>query len=342
MSKKKVMPDNFYQRLQVNRDASPEVIEAAYKALIKKFHPDVEGGDTRIAVDLNDAYETLSDTKKREKYDKEIDDIDRKGTVIGSYRVLEQIAEGGFGRTYKGEHLDLKEPVCIKDCSWIDPAVDKILMEEAKTIWDLRHFSIPAVRDLVKLDNNRLALIMSYIPGKTLEQVIEKTSRLDPETVAWITERALNALKYLHYHGVIHGDVKPQNIIIQPESHTIVLVDYGLSLVCPTSKSGAKGYTEYFAPPEQLAGKPLLPESDFYSLGMTMIYALSGGMKYVQAKEVPDKVPDVFRDFIGRLIVRDILKRPNWRKEDLCETITKIRLDCFGRTRSGMKPIPGI
>jgi len=112
-------------------------------------------------------------------------------------------------------------------------------------------------------------------------------------------------------------------------------------MIKPKAGMDAKGYTPYFAPPEEIAGKILLPESDFYSLGMTLIYALSGGADAVAKKEVPADTSNSLCEFIKRLIVRDVLSRPRWDKEDLCETIQSIRKKDFGRRRSGMKPIPG-
>jgi serine/threonine protein kinase len=196
------------------------------------------------------------------------------------------------------------------------------------------------MRDFQKMGDGSLALIMSYIPGPTWEQVVSKGGKMDPEDVAWITQRALNALKYLHFHGVVHGDVKPQNTIVQPESHTIVLVDFGLSMVKPTKDAKARGYTPVFASPEQLRGDPLVPESDLYSLGMTMLYALSGDIQAVERFDVPSSVPKELCDFIQRLIVRDVRGRPNW-KEDLIETLRKLRLKVFGRDQSGLKPLRG-
>ena len=165
------------------------------------------------------------------------------GKVIDNYKFLELIAEGGFGSTYKGEDQMIGSPVCIKHSKHNSPEDKKILIEETKAIWDLRHYSIPAIRRLIELEDNSLALVMSYIPGKTLEKIIKELGGLDAEDVCWITERSLNALKYLHYHGVVHGDVKPSNIIIQPESHNIVLVDYGLSESRPSGRAKNKGYT---------------------------------------------------------------------------------------------------
>jgi serine/threonine protein kinase len=161
--------------------------------------------------------------------------------------------------------------------------------------------------------------------------------RLDAENVCWITQRILNALQYLHYHGVVHGDIKPQNLIVQEETHSVCLVDFGLAMVKPTSKDKAKGYTPIFAAPEQIAGQTLLPESDFYSLGMTMLYMLTGSLEHTERLLIPDDVPNPLCDFIKRLLRRDVLMRPRWDKEDLNETLQAVRMASFGRAQSNMK-----
>jgi serine/threonine protein kinase len=333
------MKKDLYQVLEVHPKARTSVIDAAYRTLMKEHHPDV-GASGLIAKDLNEAHEVLTDFLKRRDYDRSKDAA--KSKIIGQYKVLEQIAEGGFGRTYKAEHTVLKELACIKDCSNVSLADTGMLIEEAKVLWDLRHYALPAMRDLIQLDDGRVLLVMSYIPGPTLEQLIEKSGPLDAEHVAWISERVLNALNYIHRHGVVHGDLKPQNIIVQPDKHMAVLVDFGLSDVKPTSKSEAKGYTPFFAPPEEIKGKPLIPESDYYSLGMTMIYALSGGTQHVERKQVPNDVPDPLCQFIRKMIARDVNNRLQYATEDLCDVIVEIRKKVFGRHRSGMKPIVGV
>lgn len=325
---------DLYSTLEVNSRASSSVIKAAYHALIKTNHPD-HAGNEKLAKEIIAAYETLSDPDKREAYDMSCNE--KTGTIIGNYRVLESIAEGGFGQTYKAEQLITKDLVCIKHCSMVSAAHDAVLIQEAKAIWDLRHYALPVMRDMHRLDDGSLALIMSYIPGPTLEQVIEKSGKLDPETVAWITERILNALLYLHHHGVIHGDIKPQNIIVQPSTHSVVLVDFGLAMVKPSLSAKAQGYTPTFASPEQISGKALLPASDYYSLGMVMLYALNAG-KNLDKKLVPASVPDAMTNFIHQLTKKDILSRP---QKDVFDDFLKIRQEAFGRTRSGMKGIKG-
>jgi serine/threonine protein kinase len=327
---------NFYELLEISPRARREVVDAAYKALAQVYHPD-RTGDDRVSKNLGEAYATLKDEKARRKYDRDLGK--GIGKVLGSYRIIDQIAEGGFGRTYRGEHTMLGTPVCIKHASHVSPQDEAILMEEAKAIWDLRHYAIPSVREILKLEDGSLALVMSFISGPTLEQIVDDKGPLDAETVCWITERVLNALRYLHFNGVVHGDVKPQNIIVQPDKHMVVLVDYGLSLIRPAADSSAKGYTPFYASPEQVSGLTLLPESDFYSLGMTMIASLGGDLG---RKRVPEDLPDKVCDFIRRLVAHDILDRPRWDSEDLIESLRGVRIKSFGRSSSFGKKIAGL
>ena len=337
------MKRDFYEVLQINPRAQTVVIDAAFRALMKELHPDTGASvnGTR-AIDLNEAHDALIDPTTRRRYDR-TRDVD-VGEVVGQYKLLDQIAEGGFGRTYRAEHKVVKELVCIKDCSNVSLADTGMLVEECKVLWDLRHYALPAMRDLIQLDDGRVLLVMSYIPGLTLEKTVKKLDGpMDPESVMWISERIINALNYIHRHGVIHGDLKPQNIIVQEDTHMAVLVDFGLSAVKPTHTSESKGYTPYFAPPEEVAGKPLVPESDYYSLGMTMLFALSGSTEYVERKMIPSDVPDEICDFIKRLIARDVNSRPQYGNvgNDLGDMIADVRNKVFGRTSSGMKPIFG-
>lgn len=334
---------DYYNTLEVAPNASDEVISAAYRALMKMVHPDRTATVGSRARKLNEAYETLSDPVRRARYDR--NRLDLGGKVIGEFRIEKPIAEGGFGKTYLGRHVMVGEPVCIKHCSRISALDTETLIEEAKAMWDLRHFSVPAVRNLLRLDDGSVALVMSYVPGPTFAEIVEtaitKRKPLDAEDVAWISERVITALSYIHRHGVVHGDIKPQNIIVQPDTHTVVLVDFGLAAVKPSHNTANKGYTDYFAPPEQKKGQPLIPQIDFYSLGMTMLYALVGGdVARLERKAIPPTVPTPMMDFMRRLLLPDPLARPDWSTEDLVATFRKVRTDAFGRSNSAMKPLP--
>lgn len=325
---KKIMKD-LYRILEVTNNASREVIDAAYKALCKKNKN--KNNDKLLSL-LNESYNTLKDEKLKSEYDNSLLINCKK---IGQYKIISKIGEGGFGTTYKGEHLILGTPVCIKHASSISSQDEEIMKDEAKAMWDLRHWAIPSLREIIKLDDGSFAIVMSFINGITLEKLLEK-GPIDYEHVCWITERVINALCYLHDNGIVHGDVKPQNIIVQADTHQVSLVDYGLSMIRPKISSVNKGYTPYYASPEQIKGMPLIPESDFYSLGMTMIFAFSGE---VESKSIPDDIPSEIVSFIKKLIVHDPLKRPNWEKENLCKSISDIRQSVFGRRYSDMKPL---
>lgn len=320
---------NPYGTLEVDPDASQEVVEAAYRALAMK-----NKDDEKMLKRLNAAKEVLFDPEERAKFDGKKEDLGA-GKVVGDYTIVRQIAEGGFGVTYLAKHNLLGTEVCLKHASHLGKTDQELLLDEARAIFDLRHFAVPTVRDVIRMPDRSLSLVMSYIPGPTLAQIIERRKRLDAEHVSWITSRVLNALQYLHYNGVVHGDVKPQNIIIQPDSHHVVLVDYGLSAIKPRRSTVNKGYTEVFAAPEQIQGKPLVPETDLYCLGLTMIFALGGD---VINRQVPEDTPDAFCTFIKRLLPLQVLSRPSW-KEDLCDTFAEVREQSFGRKASNMKKL---
>lgn len=256
--------------------------------------------------------------------------------TIGNYKVIRKIAEGGFGAVYEAKHTLLGEKACIKHSINISDFDTKILIQEAKTIWDLRHFALPAMRDFFILDDGSCALVMSYIEGPTLHQMIEdlhaKGKEMDPEQACWIMSRALDALRYLHYNGVVHGDVKPQNIIVQEKIHAAYLVDFGLASVRPTRDAKAGGYTPLFAAPESTQDKPPLPETDLYCLGLTMIYALGGNPL---TRRIPASVPKPIRNFLQELVVYEVAQRPTWEKVNLLESLSEARIEAFGRAHTG-------
>jgi serine/threonine protein kinase len=325
------MPADHYKTLHCDPGAAPEVISASYKALAKLYKDD----DAKLNL-ISLAHDVVGNEKKRREYD---ETRKPKGKVVGEYRMIEKLAEGGFGETWKVQHTALGSFACLKYALELTPDDEAMLIEEAKLMWDLRHYSIPTIKALVKMPDTKLGLVMSYVNGMTLAQLIERhfPNGMEPEHVAWITERCLNALKYMHHHGIVHGDMKPQNVMVEADTHTVVVVDYGLSRFKPKAGSGAKGYTPYFCAPEQEDFRTPIPETDLYGLGMTMIFALGGD---VAAINVPPSTPPAMRDFIKSLIRRDPMKRPRvWKEIDLCETIKEVRQKDFGRTASGMKPL---
>jgi len=251
--------------------------------------------------------------------------------TIGNYEIIKQIGEGGFGRTYEARHTVLAEKACLKQNINLTAEDAELLKNEAKLLWNVQHQSLPAMRDFFKANDGSYIMAMSFVEGKTLDKIIAKHKGLHPEEVSWITQRLLNALYYLHSSGIVHGDVKPPNVIVQPRAHNAFLVDYGLASLRPSRTTSAVGYTAIFAAPEIIEGKPPLPESDLYSLGLTMIYAFGGDPI---AKSFPDYVPKPLQEYTNSLIRYNPIDRMNWEKQDLVARLSDIRQEVFGRRHS--------
>ena len=250
---------------------------------------------------------------------------------IGNYRVGKQIGEGGFGRIYQAEHIILgrKGKACLKQNINSSSVDAELLIYEAGLLWNLdNHHSIPGVKDVFRVDKNTSVIALDYIDGKTLEEIVEKKGRLHPEDVCWITERLLSALRFSHYYGIVHTDVKPQNIFVEPKKSDIKLIDFGLATYKPKSGTIPIGYTPGYGAPELKEGNPPLPETDFYGTGMSMIRALGGN---VLKKDFPSDTPEEIVEFCNSFLKYDPKERPNWENNDPIEVLGNIREKVFGR-----------
>ncbi len=250
--------------------------------------------------------------------------------TIGNYVILREIAEGGMGRIYQAQHVLNGKNACIKQNKEASTLDVELLKSESGIIWDFDHPSIPHAKDLIKISDLEYALVMQYIQGETVYNLVNHNGRLHPEDASRVTERLLGALYYAHYHGVIHGDVKPQNVIVETyrTELNIKLVDWGLSIIRPTHATKLKGYTPAYVAPEIPLGKPPIPETDLYGVGIVLLYALGGN---VEKKTIPRDVPTELSDFCNSLLLYDPGERPNWDKENPIEKLSDIRQRVFGR-----------
>jgi len=256
-------------------------------------------------------------------------------SILGNYKIIKKIGEGGFAKTYLAEHLILREKACLKQNIDMKDEDVELLIKEAKLLWHIHHHSLPTLRDFIACGDGSYVLAMTYIEGKELYKIVEEDypkglNGKNSEHVCWMIQRLLNALHYLHFYGVIHGDVKPQNIMIKAEEHNAVLVDYGLSTLRPKQMTSCPGYTPAFAAPEQIAGKPSIPETDIYGLGVSMIYALGGNFI---AKTFPSNVPKQLQNYISKMVRHEPLKRPNDTSK-LIKEISNLRQEVFERRSS--------
>lgn len=211
-----------------------------------------------------------------------------KGNILGSrYKVIEYIAEGGFGRTYLAEDTQLpgKELCVIKElCTSIETSdfktvARRLFKAEASALKNLgSHQQIPELLAYFE-ESEKFYLVQQYIEGQTLEQELNLEYVWSETKVIELLRDGLKILEFIHSKGVIHRDLKPANLIRRQWDQKIVLVDFGtvknvlqehINTGQLTIPAGTRGYM----PPEQATGKPRAT-SDLYALGIIGIQALT-------------------------------------------------------------------
>lgn len=215
------------------------------------------------------------------------DDQDMIGTVIGDYVIIDLLGKGGMGVVYRGRHkleafAERVGDVAIKMMHpnlASDPQFSSRFIQEASLGTTLAHPNIARVRHV---NSDPLALVMEYIEGKELSSVVPSTG-LTLSGVVNILRPIASALDYLHSNGIIHRDIKPDNIKVKSDS-TPILLDFGIakdiSNVSNMTKTNMAMGTEIYMAPEQLNAKSVGPASDQYALSMVAYQLLSGALPW--------------------------------------------------------------
>jgi len=227
------------------------------------------------------------------------------GEVIGDrYRVVRLLGQGGMGAVYRAWDTRLNRPVALKEMI-PQPSLDAAMLaqlrgqfrQEAQILATLVHANLVRVTDYFSWTDNEY-LVMDFVEGESLADLIQREgAQPEEQVVAW-ARQLLDALAYCHGQGVLHRDIKPQNIIVTPEGRA-VLVDFGLVKLWdpqdPQTRTVMRGAgTPEYAPPEQYDVGPghTDPRSDIYSLGATLYHALTGQIPPTATQRMA--TPDVF------------------------------------------------
>ena len=203
------------------------------------------------------------------------------GQVLNNrYRIVKLLGQGGFGAVYRAWDTNLNGPCALKENFDASLAAQAQFQREASLLFNLRHPNLPRVFDSFSVPGQGQYLVMDYIEGEDLGQMLERTAApLDePKALGWISQ-VCDALSYLHSQtpAVIHRDLKPANIRITPHGQAM-LVDFGIAKVYdPSLKTtmGARAVTPGYSPPEQYGLGSTNPQSDIYSLGATLYTLLT-------------------------------------------------------------------
>ncbi len=204
--------------------------------------------------------------------------------LANRYRLTEQIGMGGMAIVYRAVDLRTGHNVAVKvlrpeyneDTEFISR-----FQREAEAASKMTHHNIVNLLD-VGMDGDNRYLVMEYVQGKTLKSVIQERGKLSPALAGQIAIRILSALEHAHRNGIIHRDIKPQNILVHADGH-IKVADFGIARIANSSTltkgDNVMGSVHYFSP-EQARGEGANATSDIYSTGIVLYEMLTGRVPY--------------------------------------------------------------
>ncbi|MBU2668038.1 serine/threonine protein kinase [Actinoplanes bogorensis] len=265
--------------------------------------------------------------------------------IGGRYRLLELVGSGGMGRVWRAQDELLQRVVAVKEITVPSTALEASqTMREARAAARLDHPGVITVFDVV-WQQERSWLVMEFIEGRSLQEVVQTDGPLSPVQAARLGLRVLSALRSAHAAGVLHRDVKPGNILLAADGR-IVLTDFGLAII-GDRENGAPdpllGSPHYVAP-ERLSSQETGTPADLYSLGATLYTAVEGRPPFLRddvessLHALRHEDPDPPRQ-AGPLapLLLDLLDKNPDRRPDGAQTTT--RLEAASAGANGFAPI---
>ncbi|MDH5510359.1 MAG: serine/threonine protein kinase [Nitrospinota bacterium] len=279
------------------------------------------------------------------------------------YKIMEKIGEGGMGAVYKAVQLSTGKFVAIKVVSanhTQNEETIKRFQREVKLQTQLSHPNLVSILDFSKTSEGEYYFVMEFVEGKSLSRRIKESGQMELEEFMEITFQLCDGLEYAHRQGIIHRDLKGDNIIVMDLDHQLVvkILDFGLAKAVMeedqqitseiTQMGSALGTPAYMAP-EQAMGEvnKLGPHTDIYTLGVMLFQMLAGQLPFkastpwgLMQKHIAEAPPSV-RDFnrsvpnaVSKIIIKCLEKEPDARyssalaiKRDLEKTTFALQKD---------------
>ncbi len=270
-------------------------------------------------------------------YFPELDVIKEK--LANKYKVLGLIGRGGFSTVLKLKDTVL-ERICALKILSRDLITDREMLErfkrEARLYARLDHPNIVQVYD-VGFYKNVAYIIMKYIDGITLKELIKEKAPLEFDEIIRISEDIASVLEYMHSNGIIHRDIKPANIMIQKDNGKAILTDFGLAKNLETTKFTATGKimgSPHYLAPEQAKGEKVDERTDIYSLGITMFEMATGKLPFegesavqIVLKHIREELPkpSTYNKKLDKDLERIILKATKRNPEDRFSSVKELK-----------------
>lgn len=230
----------------------------------------------------------------------------KPGTLInGRYKIIEQIGIGGMAVVYRAADEKLERDVTLKVLKaeyTKDEDFIRRFRTEARAAAKLSNTNVVSVYD-VGDDDNVYYIVMEYVNGFTLKELIEKRAPFDDEVALGIAIQIASGLEHAHKHNIVHRDIKPENILITRDGTegTIKVTDFGIAKAATskTTSTNAMGSVHYFSP-EQAKGDNVDSRTDIYSLGIVLFEMVTGTVPFdgdtpvaLAMKHITEALPDV-------------------------------------------------
>jgi serine/threonine protein kinase len=248
----------------------------------------------------------------------------QSGELLGDrYRLDDRIAAGGMGEVWRATDTVLGRAVAVKTllAGYAgDAGFRTRFQHEARALASLRHASVVPVYDFGDTGDGAY-LVMARVDGQPLNQRIAERGSLSPAETMSVVAQAARALAAAHEAGIVHRDVKPGNLIIEPDG-TVVLVDFGVARSAHSvTLTGAKEVvgTALYIAPEQVSKQSTGPSVDIYALGAVAYHCLAGRPPFLgdnplavalqhmteEPEPLPDSVPGPVRDLVAKAMAKD-------------------------------------
>jgi tRNA A-37 threonylcarbamoyl transferase component Bud32 len=265
-----------------------------------------------------------------------------KTKIPGRYRLIEEVGQGGMAVVFRAHDETLKREVAIKLLHQhlaAEPESKARLEREAQAVAKLHHVNILEIFDYSGIASEAAYIVTEFIDGKTLKQLFENRPIRHPEVAAMIAAEIGGALAHAHSVGIIHRDVKPENVMIRKDG-LLKLMDFGIAQVVDLQRMTVTGQllgSPAYMAPELIEGKPLDFRTDVFSVGIILYQLATGTLPFVgkNPHEVlrrigegrfpdPRSVNRLIGDGLARVMRRALARNPDDRHPDVSQFVDEL------------------